>query len=202
MTLFSLALVALAVLHETDAFATIHPRPAAKAGQRSVFRTVSVMSTEMETSRQELLQRTALFVSTVGAAAIPKPVSAAVGEGDLPDGARQFLNVLNAQRDWVALGKTVAERKGELSESEWKNVQLFLRKFYQACDDMAFMAKGLAAPLKKEALSLIDAMKKEVKAADKPAAARDDDGFLAAQSSVASKLDIFLQLFNDVPDEL
>lgn len=62
----------------------------------------------------------------------PLPTSAAsVGEGGLPDGARQFSNLLKAQQDWAALGNTMRERGSSLSQEEWKNVALFLRKVYQ-----------------------------------------------------------------------
>lgn len=54
-----------------------------------------------------------------------------MGEGGLPDGARQFSNFLKVQRDWVALGKTVNEKKAGVSDEEWKNIALFLRKVYQ-----------------------------------------------------------------------
>ncbi|CAM9300063.1 unnamed protein product, partial [Laminaria digitata] len=61
-----------------------------------------------------------------------------VGEGGLPDGARQFSNLVKVQKDWVALGKTVRSQGAEVSAGEWKNVALFLRKVYQASGGVFF----------------------------------------------------------------
>lgn len=55
-----------------------------------------------------------------------------VGEGGLPNGARQFSNLIKVQKDWIALGKTVKDKRADLTADEWKNVALFLRKVYQA----------------------------------------------------------------------
>ena len=55
-----------------------------------------------------------------------------VGEGGLPNGARQFSNLLKVQKDWAALGKTIKARGADVTPEEWKNVALFLRRVYQA----------------------------------------------------------------------
>lgn len=54
-----------------------------------------------------------------------------VGEGGLPDGARQFSNLVKVQKDWIALGKSIKDQGADVTPTEWKNVALFLRKVYQ-----------------------------------------------------------------------
>lgn len=54
-----------------------------------------------------------------------------VGEGGLPDGAKQFSNLLKVQKDWIALSQTIKKKRGDVSDEEWRNVALFLRKVYQ-----------------------------------------------------------------------
>jgi len=125
---------------------------------------------------------------------------APVGEGGLPEGARQFDSVIRVQRDWSKIAKRVKE--GGLADEEWKNIQLFLRRLYTASDDMAGMSRGLSASAQAEAKDLIKAFKENVKAADAPAVAKDADGLLAAYTKTNGQLDKFLAYFQDVPDEL
>ena len=123
-----------------------------------------------------------------------------VGEGGLPEGARQFESMIRIQRDWGKIAKRVKE--GGVADEEWKNIQLFLRKLYTASDDMAGMSKGLNSATQAEAQALIKTFKEAVKAADAPTVAKDTDGFLAAYKTTNGQLDKFLAYFQDVPDEL
>mmetsp|Transcript_76692 Transcript_76692/g.153906 ORF Transcript_76692/g.153906 Transcript_76692/m.153906 type:complete len:211 (+) Transcript_76692:81-713(+) len=140
------------------------------------------------------------------------PVSPAlavpVGEGGLPDGAKQFDNVLRAQRDWAKIGKRVRSSSSSsepLPDAEWVSISLFLRKLYAVGnDDMASMAKGIKdnESNKAKALAVASSFKEAVKAADPAIQAKDSSAFLAAQQSTAKQMDEFLALFSDVPDEL
>ncbi|CAM9246196.1 unnamed protein product [Discosporangium mesarthrocarpum] len=159
---------------------------------------------EVTVSRGAWVERVvgaALFAVSVGK---PTPVLAelGVGEGGLPDGARQFSNLVKIQKDWIALGKTISARGSELSPEEWKNVAFFLRRVYQTGDDLNFLAGGLDPTKKKTALSLVKGIQTEVEAADKPVKVQDVEKFLEAQVSVQGKLETFMDLFADVPDEL
>ncbi|KAG5177417.1 hypothetical protein JKP88DRAFT_86003 [Tribonema minus] len=129
------------------------------------------------------------------------PAFAAVGEGNLPDEAYAFLKLIQLQKDWAAIGKTVRERE-DVAGDEWQNVQLYLRKMYQQGEELKGMAKGFAEPKRAQALALVEAVRAEARAADKPAGARDRDAFLAAQRSIEAKIGEFVDLFQDVPDEL
>uniref|UniRef100_A0A7S2H2F4 Uncharacterized protein n=1 Tax=Octactis speculum TaxID=3111310 RepID=A0A7S2H2F4_9STRA len=81
---------------------------------------------------------------TVATSAMAKPV----GEGGLPDGARQFDNLVRAQRDWIKLGKAVESRHEEFTDEEWKNVGFYLRKLYSVGDDMTFLSQNMEAAKK------------------------------------------------------
>jgi hypothetical protein len=83
--------------------------------------------------------------------------------------------------------------------------------FLRACtvapqqgDELKGLAKGFAEPKKGQALKLIDGIRADTKAADKPASAgsRDKAAFAPFQRSIQTKLDDLIGLFQDVPDEL
>eukprot|EP00968_Pinguiococcus_pyrenoidosus_P019395 scaffold2113_cov233-Pinguiococcus_pyrenoidosus.AAC.17 len=90
-------------------------------------------------------RRQASSAAALGALSVlmgPQLVAAAVGEGDLPEGARRFNNVLRAQKTWAELGDAVSKRGSEFDDKEWVNVQQVLRAVYQVGDDMKAIAKG------------------------------------------------------------
>lgn len=126
------------------------------------------------------------------------------GEGGLPEAARQFDNVVRSQKGWESLGSRIEKggKAGDITNEEWKNVQLYLRQLYTAGDDMAGMAKGLSKDKQGTAAELIKSFKATVKKADDPAAAKDAAGLRAAQKVSSAQLADFLALFQDVPDEL
>lgn len=78
-----------------------------------------------------------------------------VGEGGLPDGARQFSNLVKVQRDWAALGKSITDQGADVTPEEWKNVALFLRKVYQLGGDLEFLAGTFPSEKKKAAVALV-----------------------------------------------
>ena len=155
-------------------------------------------------SRRTWAQRAPLALAVAAAVeAAPWAAFAAppVGEGGLPDGARQFDAVLRAQRDWVAIGKRV-KRGDNISDEEWKNIALYLRKLYAVGDDMASIAKGLDRDKQAGATALVKSFKEDVKAIDPVITAKDVPKFLTAFQATAKQIDSFLVLLQDVPDEL
>jgi hypothetical protein len=74
----------------------------------------------------------------------------------------------------------------------------------QQGDELKGLAKGFAEPKKGQALKLVDGIRADAKAADKPASAgsRDKAAFEPLQRSIQAKLDELVGLFQDVPDEL
>lgn len=78
-----------------------------------------------------------------------------VGEGGLPDGARQFSNFVKVQKDWAALGASIKGKGADVTAEEWKNVALFLRKVYQLGGDLEYLAGTFPPDKKKTALALV-----------------------------------------------
>jgi hypothetical protein len=143
------------------------------------------------------------FAASAAVVAAPAFAAPPVGEGGLPEGARQFSAVLAAQRDWNAIAKRLQDSSSsEVSDKEWQNISFFLRRLYGASDDMAGMAKGLSGSLQPGAVTLVKDFKAAVKAADPAVNGKDAAGTLKAYAQTAKILDEFLALFNDVPDEL
>lgn len=78
-----------------------------------------------------------------------------VGEGGLPDGARQFSNFVKVQKDWAALGASIKGKGADVTPEEWKNTSLFLRKVYQLGGELEFLAGTFPPDKKKPALALV-----------------------------------------------
>ena len=78
-----------------------------------------------------------------------------VGEGGLPDGARQFSNFVKVQKDWAALGASIKGKGADTTPEEWKNVSLFLRKVYQLGGELEFLAGTFPSDKKKTAQALV-----------------------------------------------
>lgn len=141
----------------------------------------------------------ALTAATAGAA-VAKAVP--VGEGGLPEGARQFDAVVRAQRDWAAIGKRVATGHEDMTKDEWSNIGGYLRKLYAVGDDMKGISTGFDPTKKAQAQALAKSFQENVKAADKPVKAADWEGFLSLHRTAGGQIDTFLGLMQDIPDEL
>ena len=74
-------------------------------------------------SRRSMLAETAAAATVVFGSSLPALAGAPVGEGGLPDGARQFSNILLQQREWNKIGKRVRDGGSSVSKDEWKNIQ-------------------------------------------------------------------------------
>merc|ERR1719245_993017 len=80
----------------------------------------------------------------------PRPAEANVGEGDiLPQGARQEERIRKGLEAWT---KKIADISTiEMTETEWDNLQGFLRRLYGLNDDMNFLARGFPPDKRKQA---------------------------------------------------
>lgn len=87
-------------------------------------------------------------------------------------------------------------------EGQWKVLSLFIRGLYTTGDDMAYIAKNMSPDKKATATNIIEQFKKDVKAADKPAKEKDVLGFGALLKKSVKGIDGFLELLQDVPDEI
>ena len=96
----------------------------------------------------------------------------------------------------------VRRRKENIDDKEWDGVPQFLRKLYDAGDDMLFMSKAMDASKKEQAKVLATDFKAQVKAVDRPAQAKDRDAVVKTYKSTSGIMQSFLDLASDVPDEL
>lgn len=97
----------------------------------------------------------------------------------------------------------MAGYSSEMDKKEWDNVGQFLRKVYATTDDMKSIAAGFYDPdKKKKAATLIDDVKKLSKSADASTGSQNGPEFLTYSKKVLSSYDEFLELLQDVPDEL
>lgn len=106
-------------------------------------------------------------------------------------------------------------RNAEIEEKEWDALGLFLRKLYDEGNDMSFLARNLDSSKKSKTKELADTFRSTVKEADRPTRQRDRRALVAAFDESAGEvfdrvnfdrgaglLDAFLELLQDVPDEL
>ena len=160
-------------------------------------------------SRRDALLKT--IQSTAAAGALvgttltsgPQLSYADVSEGNaLPNGARQFSNVVRAKSDLQAIKKRVMTSSSDMDKKEWDNVSGFLRRVYGLSDDMKSIAGTMDDTKKKQAMEYVDAIKKLTKSADGPAQNQNVNEFVAYADKIDTTLDNFLALLQDVPDEL
>mmetsp|Transcript_36229 Transcript_36229/g.122678 ORF Transcript_36229/g.122678 Transcript_36229/m.122678 type:complete len:172 (+) Transcript_36229:62-577(+) len=118
----------------------------------------------------------------------------------LPDGALQFDRFRKVQAEWNRFGSRL--EKENIDDKEWDGVPQFLRKLYDAGDDMLFMSKAMDASKKEQAKVLATDFKAQVKAVDRPAQAKDRDAVVKTYKSTSGIMQSFLDLASDVPDEL
>ena len=72
-----------------------------------------------------------------------------------------------------------------------KNIQGFLRKFYDTGKDMEEVAKAFSPDEQKAVAEVAKAFKKGVKAIDKPAAAKDADEFMTQHAQLLAYINDF-----------
>jgi len=153
-------------------------------------------------------RRRSLLTKTVSASFIgilpllPERAFADVSDGTaLPQGAAQFSRILRTKSDLNAIGKRVKERAAEIDEKEWDNISLFLRKLYNAGEDMKTFV--ISDPEKKKrAGEVVQLLQKVARAGDVPAQKGDAEAFLVIYDKASKLIDEFFDLISDVPDEI
>jgi hypothetical protein len=154
---------------------------------------------------QMLTRAAAVFRAVIAVAAASSwkaTAKAAVGEGDLPQGALQFDRLLKTQKAWAELGEAVRRRGKEFSEDEWRNSRLALRQTYQQSDDMDFLIPSVQKDRRDKALGLAKRFRQIMRDMDNPVRANDVEGFLVMHADAAATLQTFLEQLQDVPEEL
>jgi len=127
------------------------------------------------------------------------------GKAALPSGARQEDRIRKAIKSWSDLPaklKSAEDLQKEDQQKEWDNCQGFLRRIYGLNDDMTYLGKGLRDEKKAKAENLVTNFKKQVKAADKPAKAKDYDAFMVFHAEIAGYLKEFTTLLVDTVEDI
>lgn len=128
-------------------------------------------------------------------------------ENRLPNGARQFSQVVSAQRQWASVTDAFADGR-EPDDTEWNNLRTYLRAVYAVSGDMDFLARRWEKKSRRdEGLKSISQFRKAVKDLDKPAIEHDVAAFLNGHKHVASLFDDFFNglkedTVGDMPAEL
>lgn len=90
-----------------------------------------------------------------------------------------------------------------MDKAEWNNIGGFLRRVYGVSEDMKAISAGFYDQEKKrKAAQLINDLKKFSKAADGPTGTQNAQEFLAFARKLSAILEEFLDLLQDVPDEI
>lgn len=139
-------------------------------------------------------------------AALIEPVQARNELPQLPNGARQFSQIISAQRQWTSLKDAFADDHVP-NEAEWQNIRTYLRGVYSVSGDMEFLTKRWVGSRKEVGLKTIREFRKLVKALDKPAIKQDVEEFLKGHAEIEQLFVTYLEQLKedtvgDMPDEL
>ena len=77
-------------------------------------------------------------------------VNAAVGEGDLPDGALAFSKLLKYQKEWTKLTENMKGRTVQMDDKEIVGTKLFLKQLANEYNDMTLLSKSILDSTKAE----------------------------------------------------
>lgn len=131
------------------------------------------------------------------------PAAAAVGEGDLPDGAMAFSKVLKFQKDWAKVAETVRSRGTEMDDREKLNTKFFLKQLANEYYDMELLSKGILNPERAaQAKAIAKDFRQKVRECDDALDDGNVNKILDNYPGTSAELDEFLSLLQDVPDEL
>ncbi|CAE8595964.1 unnamed protein product [Polarella glacialis] len=170
------------------------------------------------TSRRDVLAAVLPLLGVGGLGAAPQSASAQVGEGDLPQGAKQEDRIRKGLEAWKklpakisdAVAAEAAAKEGDnataataAAAKEWENAVGFLRRLYGLNDDMTYLSRGFKPAEKKEkAETLINKFKKQVKLTDKPVKAKDYEKFLTFHTEITGYIEEFNSLLLDAEEDL
>jgi len=162
---------------------------------------VAAQLEELRSAEPQPARRDAVAALACASLLWPRGARANVGEGDtLPEGAKQEDRIRKGVEAWKKLAVKLTTT--EVSDEEWTNTQGFLRRLYGLNDDMGYLSRGFPTDKKREAEKIITSFKKRVKAADKPAKAKDLAAFMEAYKEISGYLEDFQGLLVDAPQEM
>ena len=130
-------------------------------------------------------------------------VNAAVGEGDLPDGAMAFSKLLKYQKEWTKLADNMKTRTVKMDDKEIVGTKLFLKQLANEYNDMNLLAKGIQDPSKSEkAKEIAKDFRVKIRECDDAVIDGDTSKIIENYPITSSEIAEFLELLSDVPDEL
>uniref|UniRef100_A0A7S3NJV4 Uncharacterized protein n=1 Tax=Aureoumbra lagunensis TaxID=44058 RepID=A0A7S3NJV4_9STRA len=148
-----------------------------------------------------VVTRSQVLRASLGATLTPL-ISNARNEGDLPDGAFQFDRFIKVQSEWNRFGSRLKDESQVIDAKEWEAVGLFLRKLYDEGEDMIFITQNLDKTKQNAAKEIATRFRSSVKGADKPVREQDRPVVIYAYNETSALMRSFLELLQDVPDEL
>ena len=128
---------------------------------------------------------------------------AAVGEGDLPDGAMAFSKLLKYQKEWTKLAENMKSRTVQMDDKEIVGTKLFLKQLANEYNDMNLLAKGILDSSKAEkAKEIAKDFRVKVRECDDAMTDGNTNKIIENYPITSSEIAEFLELLSDVPDEL
>lgn len=160
------------------------------------------MSTDLGASRRAFFS--GAIWSVTASVILSNPAVADVSDGNqLPDGAAQFSRLLNTKNNIATLKSRIQDKNIELNKKEWDNIGQYLRRLYQASEDMKSVAISIYDPEKKKAaVKSIEEVKKYSKAGEASVNNQDPEGIVVILDKVDAIINEFLELLRDIPDEI
>ena len=129
--------------------------------------------------------------------------SAAVGEGDLPDGIMAFQKLVKFQKDLDNVADSVKKRGSEMDNAEIQQLKIFMKQLANEYGDMEFLARGINSGTDREAAKAVG-KNLRISAREVDNALSDGKTSVLIENYPAMKKQIadFFALLSDVPDEL
>ena len=128
---------------------------------------------------------------------------AAVGEGDLPEGAMAFSKLLKYQKEWTKLAENMKSRTVQMDDKEIVGTKLFLKQLANEYNDMNLLARGILDSSKAEkAKEIAKDFRVKVRECDDAMTDGNTNKIIENYPITSSEIAEFLELLSDVPDEL
>lgn len=129
--------------------------------------------------------------------------SAAVGEGDLPDGIMAFQKLVKYQKDLDNVADSVKKRGSEMDNMEIQQLKIFMKQLANEYGDMEYLARGISSEKDREAAKAAGkGLREAARAVDKGLSDGKTDILTDNYPAMKKQIADFFALLSDVPDEL
>ena len=129
--------------------------------------------------------------------------SAAVGEGDLPDGIMAFQKLVKYQKDLDNVADSVKKRGSEMDNMEIQQLKIFMKQLANEYGDMEYLARGISSEKDREAAKATGkGLREAARAVDKGLSDGKTDILTDNYPAMKKQIADFFALLSDVPDEL